>query len=82
VNTDEDVKIDDRHRAALGDRVKPKERYAVETPNDGVIVLRRMVISQAKLPKVKLERRKGRTLLVSNRTVTQADVQRVLEAFP
>ena len=78
----EDVKIDDRHRAALGDRVKPKERYAVETPDAGVIVMRRMVVSEITPPKVKLVRQQGRTLLVSDRPVTNEDVQRVMETFP
>jgi hypothetical protein len=76
------VTIDNRRRAALGDRVKPKERYAVENPDDGVIVMRRLVVQTPRAPKVKLERRKGRTLLVSDRPLNLADVQRVMDTFP
>jgi hypothetical protein len=82
VNVTGSVKIDTQHRAALGRLVKPRERYAAEKPDDGVIVLRRLVVNQSKLPKVKLVRRNGRTLLASDRPVGNEDVQRVMETFP
>jgi|BarGraNGADG00212_2_1021979.scaffolds.fasta_scaffold14167_3 hypothetical protein len=82
MNVTDDVKIDTQHRAALGRLVKPRERYAAEKPDDGVIVLRRLVVNQSKLPKVKLVRRNGRTLLASDRPVGNEDVQRVMETFP
>lgn len=58
---------------------KPRSKFAYEEV-DGVITLREVKVQDN--PQARLERRKGRTVIVSNRTVTSEDVARAMKSFP
>jgi hypothetical protein len=75
------TKIDDRYRpGALNGLVKPGERYEVEKVSDNE--LRFHLLLRAESPRPRLIKRNGRTLLTGGRVLTQADVDKALEAFP
>ena len=70
--------VDDYHRVRLPD-TKPRTKFAYERVGE-VITLREIKIQDQ--PHPRLERRKGRTVVVSDRIVTSDDVARAMELFP
>ena len=55
---------------------------AVKDASTGRVTLVELVPKEETAPKVRLERKKGRTFLRSDRALTQQDVKRALEEFP
>jgi hypothetical protein len=79
----DETRIDEKCRtSALTGLVKPGERYRVVKPSEIEIRLIRMAIEEPKRPKVRVVRVKGRKLLASDRWMTNADTQKVMEQFP
>ena len=75
------TKIDDRYRpGALNGLVEPGQRYQVERISDTELRFRRLVVAEA--PPCRLERRADGLVLVSDKVLTQAEVDKVLEEFP
>jgi hypothetical protein len=83
MKTVDETRIDNKCRtSALTGLVKPGERYRIIKPSETEIRLLRMAVEPPKLPKVKVIMVKGRKLLTSDRIMTHADTQRVMEQFP
>lgn len=83
MRTVDETKIDEKCRtSALTGLVKPGERYRVTKPSETEIRLIRMAVEEPKRPKVRVVRVKGRRLLSSDRWMTNADTQKVMEQFP
>lgn len=79
----DETRIDEKCRtSALTGLVRPGERYKVTKPSDAEIRLIRMVVEEPQPPKVRVVRSRGRKLLSSDRVMTNADTQRVMEQFP
>lgn len=74
------VSTDDRCRMQSRELFKPNTRYEGEIAPDGRVLLVELVEKTA--PQAKLVRRNGRTLIESPKTITNEDVQRVMETFP
>jgi hypothetical protein len=70
---------DDEGRLTCRELFEPGTRYAANRDGNRVVLTR---LESSPSPRVKLERRRGRTFLVSDRTVSLEDVQRELEHFP
>ncbi len=70
--------VDDYQRVRLPD-AKPRTKFAYEEAG-GVITLREIKVQEP--PHPRLERRKGRTVVVSDKMVTSEDVARAMETFP
>jgi hypothetical protein len=78
----EETKIDDRCRpGCMTGLVKPGERYRLEKTSPTEIHMKLMVV-QDELPKARLVRKNGRTCLVSDRQLTNEDVQQAMAEFP
>jgi hypothetical protein len=73
------VRADDKKRIVLT-TAKPGDCFEVLVPHDGTIILTKL--EPARLPKARLKRSNGRTLLVGDRRTTLEDVQRVMATFP
>ena len=74
---------DSKGRLGSRELFPPGRSFEVEKdPNSGRVVLIELVPKEAKPPKVKLVRRKGRTMLVSDRALGPLDVAKALEEFP
>jgi hypothetical protein len=79
----DETKIDEKCRtSALTGLVRPGERYKVTKPSEVEIRLVRMAPERPQLPKVKIVKAKGRKLLASDRIMTNADTQKVMDLFP
>lgn len=74
------VSTDDRCRLQSRELFKPNTRYEGEIAPDGRVLLVELVEKTA--PKARLVRRNGRTLIETSKTITNEDVQRVMETFP
>lgn len=70
---------DDKGRLTCRELFEPGTIYAANRDGDRVVLTR---LESARAPRVKLQRREGRTFLVSDRMVTLEDVQHELEHFP
>jgi len=70
---------DDKGRLTCRELFAPKATFAADRDSQGRVILTPLGPTR---PRARLERRKGRTLLVSDRKITAADVERVLEQFP
>jgi hypothetical protein len=70
---------DDKGRLTCRELFKPGSVYSADRDGERVVLTK---LEPTRLPRVRLERRKGRTLLVSDRTITPEDVQRELDHFP
>ena len=80
--TDE-TRIDEKCRtSALTGLVKPGERYKVTKHSEAEIRLLRLTLEKPKPLKVRIVKVNGRKLLSSNRVMTNADTEKVMEQFP
>ncbi len=70
----------DAHKRIRIPDAKPRTVFAYENHGDGKITL--TVVEAARPPKAKLVRERGHTYLLSDRQVSNEDVQRVMESFP
>ena len=61
---------------------KPRTKFAYEDLGDGSLKLTKLVTATAQPRQSRLERRNGRTVVVSDRPITSEDVRRALEDFP
>jgi hypothetical protein len=77
-----EIRIGDKGRAALGRVARKGERWKVEPLSEEQFIITRMVTVKSKLPEARIVRRRGRRMLTNDRTVTLADTQRAMEAFP
>jgi hypothetical protein len=83
MRTIDETRIDEKCRtSALTGIVKPGERYRVIKQSEREIRLLRMEVEQPKPPKVRMIRVGGQQLLTSDRLVSNADTQRVMEQYP
>ena len=71
---------DDRCRLQSRELLEPNTPYNGEQDGSGRIVLVKLVSDPSS--KARLVRREKRTLLVSDRELTNADVQKVMAEFP
>jgi hypothetical protein len=77
----DETSIDEKLRpGALTGLVQPGQRYKVDKPAPNEIRFRLMVVKES--PKARLARKNGRTVLVTNRRLTNEDVQNALAEFP
>jgi hypothetical protein len=77
------LKADSKGRLGSRELFPPGRSFEVEKdPATGRVIVIEMVVKEAKPPKVKLARRDGRTVLVSDRELGPADVARAMEEFP
>ena len=70
---------DDKGRLTCRELFEPRATFDADCDSHGRVILTRLNPAR---PRVRLERRKGRTLLVSDQKITVADVERVLDQFP
>lgn len=76
-----ETKIDERSRSgSLTGLAKPGERYQVERVSP--VELRMRLLLPATMPRPKVARRAGLTVLSSGRKLTQQDVADALADFP
>jgi hypothetical protein len=74
--------VDAKKRVLLG-QARPGDCYKVEASADGErFVLVRMAPEEMVPPKVRLEKRKGHTVLVSDRPISQEAIDEALAEFP
>lgn len=75
------TQIDAKYRpGALKGLVKPGQVFQVDKVSETELRFRLLVVAEAPQPRV--EKRSYGTVLVSDKVLTNADVQRVLEDFP
>jgi hypothetical protein len=83
MRTVDETRIDAKCRtSALTGLVKPGERYRVVKPSETEIRLLRMAVESEQQPKVRVIKVGGGKLLTSNRVMTNADTERVMQQFP
>jgi hypothetical protein len=82
VNPTFEIRIGDKGRAALGRVARKGERWKVEPLSEEQFMITRMVAVKSRLPVARIVRRRGRRMLTNDRTVTLADTQKAMEAFP
>ncbi len=75
------VTVDDRKRVRLPD-AKPGEVFAYENKGEGRVVLTRVEPVQTKPAKVRLVRKHGYLVGVTDRVITQEEIRKALDEFP
>ena len=73
---------DNQGRLACPELFPPGTTFDAEQDAAGQIVLKEKVVQTDSSSRVRLVRRNGRTLLVSDRKLTNEDTQRVMEKLP
>ena len=73
------VSSDDRCRVQSRELFKPNTRYEGEVRPDGIHLVE---LAEKRAAPARLIRRKGRTLIVTERQITDEDVRRAMESFP
>ena len=75
------VKVDNKRRVRIPE-FKPGQVYTYATTPGGSVTLTEVKPVEPKSPKVRVVTEDGRKLLLSDRRVSNEDVQKVLEQFP
>jgi hypothetical protein len=73
---------DNQGRLACPELFPPGTTFDAEQDAAGQIVLKEKVVQTGDSSQVRLVRRNGRTMLVSDRKLSNEDTQRVMETFP
>lgn len=75
------VKVDNKKRVRIPE-FRPGQVYTYATNPGGSVTLTELKPAEPKSPKVRIVTAGGRKLLSSDHTVSNEDVQKVLEQFP
>ena len=75
------VKVDNKKRVRIPE-FRPGQVYTYATNPSGSLTLTELKPVKPKPPKVRIVIKSGRKLLSSDRVVSNADVQKVMEQFP
>lgn len=75
------AKVDDRKRVRIPD-AKPGQVFSIEPGPEGSIVLRKLQPVEPPPANVRLEKRNGYTVAVSDRPIDEDALKRALEEFP
>jgi hypothetical protein len=75
------VVADSKHRVTLR-RAKPGERFDVAMPEEGKYVLIKLEPVKPQANKVRLVRKHGYLVAVTDRPITQSEPRRLLNEFP
>ena len=75
------VVADSKKRVTLKP-AKPGDRFDVQVSEDGSLILRRLEPVEARPAKIRIEKRGGYTVGVSDRPMDEAALKQALEEFP